>query len=317
MKVNIIFDIGHIFYKSFSIAQTVKKDFSFEKENDKAFFVRKFFTDISAAINMFEKQNIENVFFCFDSHSFRKQISKKYKASRKQKEQAFYDTVNECEEILNSLNLNCLKVEGLEADDLVGLVAHSNKTNLNVIYSGDYDTHQLINNNTVVFNNLSKKKIIYFSQLSEDIIKDEILNYTTFLKFTNDTSFVFKKTNPCLVLLEKIFLGCEGDEVERLAPYGYGIKKIEKIVNKNNFDFINNYLPEQITHEDLIKICIQSNIEYSFDIMSTQMKLVCLFKDLLPEKSLDKFLSLQTKELPDIEFKMKNILKQTKYIHYL
>jgi hypothetical protein len=320
MKVNLIFDIGHIYFKSYSVIRNIRPDFSLTKENDRFIFVRKFFTDLCYGINMFEKQNIENIYFCFDSRSFRKQVSVKYKASRLPKEREFYDIMDEAVEILRSHGLNVYKIEGLEADDIVCLVASIKYTNqpinLNVIYSGDEDTHQLLNNNTAVYNNLSKKKIIYYTGKVDEIFKQEIIDGDTnlFKKFLLDKTFVFKKVNPTHVLVEKIFLGCEGDEVARLVPYGFGTKKIEKILIKGNlFD----KTPELLNEEDLIYICDQCGIKYDFSTLEKQLQLVCLNKAYYPEDAVQIFLSQKNKKLPNIEFKMQTILGSTKYIHFV
>jgi len=317
MKINLIFDIGHIYFKSYSIIRNIRPDFSLEKENDRFVFVRKFFIDLCAAVNMFEKQYIENVYFCFDSRSFRKQISIKYKATRLPKQQEFYDIMDESVEVLKSHGLNVYKIEGLEADDLVGLISNSNKGNekLNVIYSGDEDTHQLLNENTVVYNNMSKRKIIYFTGSIENILKNEVLNSgPIFKKFFHDKIFTFKKQNPIKVLVEKIFLGCEGDEVERLLPFGFGTKKIEKILHKTNLIYKS---PELLSEEDLIYICEQCKIRYDFVTFNMQLQLVGLNMKYYPHYSLALFNKQKTNFLPDIEFKMQTILQPTKYIHYV
>jgi len=323
-KVNIIFDMSHIYHKTWFVAHKINPTFSLEKENDHAVFVRKFFTDICAAINLFDKEYVKNVYFCFDSKElFRKQVSLKYKATRTPKEQSFYDTLIECMKILQSNGFNCLKIDGFEADDLVALIASLNEDEgtLNVIYSGDEDTHQLIDDRTVVYNNLSKSKIIYYSgNKMGDYFKTQILEklplFANFYKIYIDKSFVFRITNPFIVLIEKIFLGCEGDEVERIAQFGIGPKKIEKVVKKLGFE---NKSVHEINEEILLRICEALEIKYEWPTFQKQLQLVCLQKQFYPEQILEEFYNLvieNVKQLPAVEIKMQEVLKSTKYIHY-
>ncbi len=321
-KVNIIFDMSHIYHKTWFVAHKINPTFSLEKENDHAVFVRKFFTDICAAINLFDKEYVKNVYFCFDSTPFRKQISTKYKATRTPKEQSFYDTMNECMEILQDNKFNCVKIDGFEADDLVGLIASLDETKntLQVIYSGDEDTHQLICDNTVVYNNLSKNKIIYLNKKVYLNEKFELLDADEnklFSNFLKDKTIVFKKANPFIVLIEKIFLGCEGDEVERIAQFGIGPKKIEKVIKKLELENKSVY---EINDEILIRICEALEIKYELSIFQRQLQLVCLQKQFYPKEILESFFNFvinDVKQLPTVEIKMQHLLKNTKYIHYV
>ena len=121
---------------------------------------------------MLSKRMKTNEFlFCWDSQkSLRKQIYPEYKGNRKNKEkteqeeferQALYDQISEIRrDILPELgfNNNFIKT-GYEADDLIAYLVLTNPEEEFTIISTDQDLYQILNNQTRIYNTITKKFI--------------------------------------------------------------------------------------------------------------------------------------------------------------
>lgn len=140
------------------------------------FYYRGFYTGQSMTIELDEKttmvtggiynslrmiQKIERdylakdgeVFFLFDNcHSGinrRKQIDPDYKSNREKKDEAFYRSLDYLHVVLLSYkdNYRTVKVEGMEADDLVGKLVDIYKKDSILLVSNDLDWFRAINSN--------------------------------------------------------------------------------------------------------------------------------------------------------------------------
>lgn len=89
------------------------------------------------------------VAFDYSRKTFRNEIYKDYKGTRKETPQELKLQFPILKTILNAMNIKLIEIEGVEADDIIGTL--TKKFNVeNIIVTGDKDAFQLINKNTKV-----------------------------------------------------------------------------------------------------------------------------------------------------------------------
>jgi len=213
-----IIDVSHVFHKSYFICRKNNESFSLENQRDKTILIRKVVADLMNSIGkLFHAP--ENVFFCFDSESWRKWLEPEYKANRAEKEVGLKDTLDEVYSILLSLSYKVFKADGAEADDCISFICYLFSDQQKIIISGDVDMHSLIDENTVVWNNNVQKPRIF------------LLNQDEFCYLNHPYEKIL--TEPKLVLFQKIALGCPTDNIAALIDKkGVGLKTIEKFYRK-------------------------------------------------------------------------------------
>lgn len=76
-----------------------------------------------------------------------------YKANRKQADDLFIQQIPRAEEMINTFNIPLLKLDGVEADDIIGTLAQGHKDEFDkiIIVTGDQDMFQLIHDNIGVY----------------------------------------------------------------------------------------------------------------------------------------------------------------------
>jgi len=86
--------------------------------------------------------------------TFRSEMYSEYKANRSLPVDEFTIQRNRIEEILGAMNIPVLRVDGYEADDIIGTISHRASADgfEVVICSKDKDMYQLLNHNTKIFN---------------------------------------------------------------------------------------------------------------------------------------------------------------------
>ena len=89
---------------------------------------------------------------CFDfpAPSFRKEVSKDYKANRMKADPELYAQIPFVKKILSAFGVRVFEKQGFEADDLIGTIAHASSFGpgsrvKSIILSGDHDVLQLVN----------------------------------------------------------------------------------------------------------------------------------------------------------------------------
>lgn len=303
--------------------------FDLRNQNDQAVLLRKVITDMCACIRLFLKHApLNNIFVCFDAKEiFRKKINSTYKASRVKKEDEFYMIQQEIFEILIIKGINAMRIIDLEADDLCYLVSNKdgfiNKEIVNVVITSDYDAHQLINENTVVYNDNSKSPKIFCEQCFDHTP----LFYPTLADTISENKITIQFSYAFLTLCEKVFLGCEGDEVERWLPKGQGIKKIEKCLTSLKLLRLNlmkfNSI-QQIDNLILILMAVGTDLGLRKPAQDYKhrLELVYLNKELYPIHSTEMWnnisfmLNSQVSNNMD-DYQMPKLLQGTKYIHFV
>ncbi|MCI5840189.1 MAG: DNA polymerase I, partial [Peptoniphilaceae bacterium] len=125
--------------------------------------------------NAIEKYKPDYVLVAFDkkSKTFRHKEFKEYKATRQKAPNELLQQFSILEEILDSLNIKHLGIEGFEADDIVGTYTRiAKENNIEAIcITGDKDYLQLVNDNTSVF--LMKTGVTNMKEYNLDTIKEE------------------------------------------------------------------------------------------------------------------------------------------------
>lgn len=270
--IRIAIDMSNIFYRSFSIISKTEENFDIKNKKYQKILVEKNIIDILSLIRKFN--NVSEVFLCFDSENyFRKKLDIEYKANRNKKEQEFYDVQDKVLEIFKNNGFNCLKIEGLEADDLLALCSESTEK-FTILISNDEDIRQLINYKTVVFTANSLNSKIFYSELNND------------LHLINNHERLFTQVDPYFTLFCKILIGCEGDNVKRIVKSGIGPKTLERMYEK--------VVLEDLGFEKGLKFF---NIEINDEILQKQFKMVELNSCNMPKQLVDEFYNISFKTL--------------------
>lgn len=288
--MNLIFDVSNIYHRAYSIVSNYE-GFNIEDPKSQSILVRKFFIDVCSIINKFETEGVVNIYFAFDSEPWRKKVDRTYKANRSAKHPEFYRLLSECYNILDSKDyLNAVKIDQLEADDIICLINDLHFDERNLIVSNDRDLLQLVSDTTFVFTANGQNYKCYCRDIKN-------------LKHHPSLITIAKNIDPQFVAFEKILLGDDGDNVSRILPRGMGIKKVEALYAK---------MPD---FEDMPELLAKNNIVIPDDQFEKQCSLVVLDKEFMPEQSVESFNSIKTK-MYSFEFKlsMKDLLSGTIYL---
>lgn len=100
------------------------------------------------------KPNYAAITFDLKAPTFRHKIYPNYKTTRQKQPDELYAQIPLIREIVQAFNLTIFEKEGFEADDLIGTISKDLEKNKKIeiyIVTGDYDTLQLINDNTKVY----------------------------------------------------------------------------------------------------------------------------------------------------------------------
>lgn len=227
---NLILDGNNICYINF---------FSNKEADEEDFLGLTFTYSLSSIKNIVNKFKPRNIVIAFDSHSWRKEYTKRkdvcvthkvYKANRKSTlEPKIRKKLEILEKELNffadtlkaSTSFLVLKRNLLEGDDLIAGFVHRHVNEKNVIVSSDKDFMQMISNTTRLYNPVS----------------DE---FRTLNEHNNDAKYF---------LFEKCLRGDIGDNV--LSSYPYLRKKKIESAYTNDFEK-NNIMNHEFEIEDMV-----------------------------------------------------------------
>lgn len=116
------------------------------------------------ASNAYQSFEADHAIFCFDSSSWRKSVYPKYKANRKvakakmsvkeqQADAEMLEKINEFREfITEKTNASVLRMDALEADDLIAAWIREHPDDDHLIVSNDSDFVQLVSENVQIYN---------------------------------------------------------------------------------------------------------------------------------------------------------------------
>lgn len=298
-----LIDFSYIFYKSVSICKYhYNRDIDLMKEEDRGFVIRKVTTDLCKIIN---ELNSDRVYFCFDyGDTWRRGVDARYKGTRGEKDPWFKETQEEVFNIYTEKGLNCVRVNGLEADDLIALL-HSSLKGRKLIVTKDEDLRQLIDKDTYVYVPDPKAKTFYYQF-------DSQLRY----KPKEGLNYIYEQVDPEYILFIKLLKGCSSDEVAPLLPKGYRMTKVLELfqhllLSTNNEDRYSKRILESLSIDTKLSSIKEEDIE-------KQLKLVCLKEEYFPKFRVESFyLSVSKIEKSEVYsglFQMKEILLNTPYI---
>lgn len=261
---SIIIDGSNLAYKSFSIHKNFTADI-----NNKLIYTGVTFGFINSLIKL-KKENLKDngrFFVAWDrGHKYRSKIYPQYKQKRKEQKNNDDDYIKYksqipiLEKVLPILGVTQVYKEGCEADDIVGTLSkiRSEKFNEDVlIFSGDHDFYQLINDKIHLLNHRGAKNITYYDTES------------------------FKKTfgiTPDKYYDVMCLTGCSGDEVPGIN--GIGEKTAIKII-QNNPDLIQNIIKGEIKDNEFVGSKNQlEKIKNNINTVILASKLVKIYTDL-------------------------------------
>ena len=116
---------------------------------------------VAMLVNIIKDIKPDYIAACFDlpKPTFRHEVFKEYKGSRKKSDDALVEQIVRARDVFKAFNIPIYELEGYEADDLLGTIVEQVSDNKNldvVIASGDMDTMQLINDDKVRVYTLKK-----------------------------------------------------------------------------------------------------------------------------------------------------------------
>ncbi len=100
------------------------------------------------------KPSYAAVTFDLKTPTFRHQAFADYKATRQKQPDELYAQIPIIRQIVEAFNITIFEKEGYEADDIIGTISRNLEKNKNIetyIVTGDYDTLQLVDDNTKVY----------------------------------------------------------------------------------------------------------------------------------------------------------------------
>ena len=150
-----------------------------------------------------------DIIACCDSRkesNFRLNIDKTYKQNRKSTPENLKKQFEYIEELIQSMNINIIKQNGYEADDIISHICINSDFQEIIIVSSDKDMNQLVNDKVKIYE--SKKKHL----IDKEYIKEKYKIYPN--------QFTFYQA----------LLGDKIDNIEGIK--GVGVKTAEKIVNQ-------------------------------------------------------------------------------------
>lgn len=130
----------------------------------------------SLLIDVINKFKPTNLIAVFDPQTplIRQSDHVLYKANRKETDKELVRQIPRVREVLESFNIPVLKVDGYEADDVIGTLVkkHSGKWADTIIVTGDQDLFQLINDDTQIY--LAGRKFSQSKLYGADEVKDKL-----------------------------------------------------------------------------------------------------------------------------------------------
>lgn len=119
------------------------------------------FTNMILKLIKDEKPDYLAIAFDSGKPSFREDLYPKYKANRKEPPDDLRQQFPHMPRIVDALNIPCVMVEGIEADDIIGRIAKKAEKEGKrvVIVTGDKDFMQLVNEDISLLDTMKEKKI--------------------------------------------------------------------------------------------------------------------------------------------------------------
>ena len=224
---------------------------------------------INSLIKLIKEEKPDFISIVLDSKAktFRHLRYDLYKANRKPMPNDLSEQLPFLYDIFNSLNIPVYKMDGYEADDIIGTITkHLSKKNIDsYIYSGDKDLMQLVNDNTFLYspgNNFKPTKIYKNDDVYDKygVNPTEFIDYLALLGDTSDNipgvKGVGSKTAKKLINDFK--------SVENIY------KSIEKIENPRIKNLLIENKESALLSKDLVTIDVNMDIKFNFNDMNVK-----------------------------------------------
>lgn len=228
--------------------------------------------------------------FCFDMKggTFRNEMYKEYKATRKGMDPDLAAQLPVLKKMLGAMGFKIVELQGFEADDLIGTLAHrfSEGEVEAYILTGDRDSLQLVGDGRYVYYHGTKNKIIYDEKkVLEDMGVEpaRICDLKGLMGDSSDNIPGVKGVGPKTALklladfgtLENLILGADKIENQRLqnlikeeADMAVLSKKLAQIETHIPLDFeFDEFLPKEVNEAELLSLLN----EYELKRLKTRM----------------------------------------------
>ena len=129
------------------------------------------------------------VVFDAKGKTFRDEIYTAYKATRQEMPKELIQQIAPIHQIIRTMGLPLLVIEGIEADDVIGtLSTHATQANMpSLISTGDKDLAQLVNNHVTLINTMTNTKLDPQGVKEKfGVTPERIVDYLTLVGDTSD-----------------------------------------------------------------------------------------------------------------------------------
>ena len=223
------------------------------------------------------------VAFDLRAPTFRHKLYAEYKAQRKKMPEELAGQLPTLKNLLKSMGVFTAEKEGFEADDIIGIISKNNKTN-KVIYTGDRDAFQLVDENTQVY--FTKKGITEIDSVNIDNFYEK------------------QQITPAQVTDFKALMGDSSDNIPGVAGIGektaYSLLKAYKNIDDiyENIDNIQSPVKEKLINgkesaylsKNLATINTSADLSFDLKEMSYPFPLSNQTKQLFRELRFDSLL---------------------------
>lgn len=223
----------------------------------------RFFTMFDRILHKFNPTHIL-VAWDVGRETFRNALDSEYKSNREPRSEDLYVQFSDIKRILNAIGILNFGVLGYEGDDIIGTYVKLSNADKNFIITGDKDSFQLVNHNTIVIypnNGFKDVKIINPDYILEKygITVDK---FTDLKALIGDTSDNIKGIEGCGEKTATKLLNHYGN-VDNIIDNANNInlKGVNKRVKKNIIEWAER---SEIVKQ-LVKIRDDVPVSYSFD----------------------------------------------------
>ena len=161
----VIIDGSSIFYRSFYALPLLT--------NTRGEYSNAIYGFAMQVINVIQNINPRYMVVAFDvsKHTFRTDIYKDYKATRKPMPDELRSQIEPLKKMLSLMHVKVVEKEGLEGDDIIGIVSKKFPETETIIVTGDRDSFQLVDASTKVYftkKGTSEVKVMGVKELKEE-----------------------------------------------------------------------------------------------------------------------------------------------------
>lgn len=215
---------------------------------------------LKVLLNTYQPESIA-VIFDAKGKTFRDDLYPEYKANRKEMPVELQQQVEPIHQIIRAMGLPIISVTGVEADDVIGTLAHqAEKNHVPVLIStGDKDIAQLVNHNITLINTMTNTTLDPAGVKEKFGVRpDQIIDYLTLVGDTSDNVPGVPKVGPKTAVKWL-------DEYETLDNI---IKHADKISGK-----IGENLRDSLNHLPLSKTLVTIKLDVPLPLNYTDLQL--------------------------------------------